>query len=131
MGMHKNLVILIGTLGKDPELKHGPSGKPLCSFTLATTDKWKDDKGNLQEQTEWHNIVVFGAQAENCAKYIGKGHKVSVEGKIQYRSYDDQATGNKVKFTQIVASDVGFLGAPQGSRNAGPAAAAHDETSED
>lgn len=131
MGKSKNLAILIGTLGKDVELKHGASGKAFASFSLATTEKYKDDKGVLQEVTEWHNIVVFGAQAENCAKYIGKGHTVSVEGKIQYRFYDDQETGKKIKYTQILANDIGFLGAPQGrSHNSGGGAPAQEDASD-
>ena len=104
-----NVAIVSGHLGKAPEMHFTKAGKPICGFTLATTEKWTDDQGQKREQTEWHRIVVFGGQAEACGKYLDKGSLVEVEGKIQTRTWDDK-DGNKLQSTEIVASRVGFLG---------------------
>jgi single-strand DNA-binding protein len=104
-----NKALIIGSLGKDPELKHLPSGGSVVNFSVATKEVWNDKaSGKKQEKTEWHNIVVFGKQAENCAKFLSKGSRVFVEGKIQTRSWDDK-DGNKRYTTEINASDVKFL----------------------
>ena len=116
-----NKVILIGNLGKDPEIRFTPNGKAMAKFSVATTEKWTDTQGQKQERTEWHNIVVWGKQAETCGQYLNKGRQVFVEGSIRTRSYDDR-DGNKKYITEIVARDVRFLGgnnqrggaAPQG-----------------
>ncbi|HQL47458.1 MAG TPA: single-stranded DNA-binding protein, partial [Holophaga sp.] len=91
-----NKVILIGNLGKDPELKMTPSGQALARFSVATTETWrsKDNPSERQSKTEWHNIVVWGKQAETAEKYLRKGQQVMIEGRIQYREYQDQ-TGAK------------------------------------
>ena len=104
-----NKVILIGNLGRDPEVRSTPSGQPVATFTLATSRRWKDKNGQRQEQTEWHQIVVWGKQGENCGKYLKKGRPVFVEGRLQTRSWEDQS-GNKRYTTEVVAQAVQFLG---------------------
>ena len=84
-----NKVILIGNLGKDPEVRFTPNGKALAKFSVATSEKWTDQQGQKQERTEWHNVVVWGKQAETCGQYLSKGRQVFVEGSIRTRSYDD------------------------------------------
>ncbi|MCE1228631.1 MAG: single-stranded DNA-binding protein [Firmicutes bacterium] len=86
-----NKVILIGNLGRDPELKMTPNGQALARFSIATTETWRNPAGEKQSKTEWHNIVVWGKQAEIAEKYLRKGKQVLVEGRIQYREYTDQA----------------------------------------
>lgn len=95
-----NKVILIGNLGKDPELKMTPSGQPLARFSLATTETWRTPAGEKQQKTEWHNIVVWGKQAETAEKYLRKGKQVMIEGRIQYRDFTDQ-NGVKKTYTEI------------------------------
>ena len=104
-----NKAILIGNLGKDPELRYTSSGQAVASFSLATTDRYKDKDGNWQERTDWHNIVVWGRQGETAKEYLSKGRSAYIEGRIQTRSYDDK-DGNKKWITEIVASRVQFLG---------------------
>lgn len=113
-----NKVILIGNLGKDPELRYTPSGTAVASFSLATSEKWKDREGNMQDKTEWHNIVVWGRQAEIAKEYLAKGRQVYIEGRIQTRSWDDK-DGNKRYTTEIIAQRLNFLG----TRDQGGAAA--------
>ncbi len=86
-----NKVLLIGNLGRDPELKSTPSGQSVARFSVATTETWKNQSGEKQSKTEWHNIVVWGKQAEIAEKYLRKGKQVMIEGRIQYREYTDQA----------------------------------------
>lgn len=104
-----NKAILIGNLGKDPELRYTPSGQAVASFSLATSERYKDKEGNWQERTDWHNIVVWGRQGETVKEYLKKGRSCYVEGRIQTRSYDDRE-GNKKWITEIVASRIQFLG---------------------
>jgi len=104
-----NRVILVGNLGKDPEVRFTPSGQAVAKFPIATTDNWTDQSGQRQEKTEWHNVVVWGKQAENCGQYLAKGRQVYIEGAIRSRSYDDKE-GNKRYVTEIVAQRVQFLG---------------------
>lgn len=104
-----NKVILVGNLGKDPELKYTQGGVAFCNFSLATTDNWTDQGGQRQEKTEWHRITVWKKQAENCAKYLKKGSSAYVEGRLQTRSWDDQS-GQKRYATEVVADNVKFLG---------------------
>lgn len=108
-----NKVILVGNLGKDPEVRFTPSGRAVAKFPLATTDSWMDQESGRQERTEWHNIVVWGKQAENCGQYLAKGRQVYIEGAIRSRSYDDK-DGNKRYVTEIVAQRVQFLGGSSG-----------------
>lgn len=104
-----NKVILIGNLGKDPELRYLPNGDPVAKFSLATGSRWKDKNGQFQDRTDWHNIVVFRRQAEICNEYLKKGSPVYVEGRIQTRSYDDR-DGNKKWITEIIAQSIRLLG---------------------
>jgi single-strand DNA-binding protein len=104
-----NKVILVGNLGKDPEVRFTPSGRAVAKFPLATTDSWTDQESGRQERTEWHNVVVWGKQAESCGQYLAKGRQVYIEGSIRSRSYDDK-DGNKRYITEIVAQRVQFLG---------------------
>ncbi|MBI3797059.1 MAG: single-stranded DNA-binding protein [Deltaproteobacteria bacterium] len=108
-----NKVILVGNLGKDPEVRFTPSGRAVAKFPLATTDSWMDQESGRQERTEWHNIVVWGKQAENCGQYLAKGRQVYIEGAIRSRSYDDK-DGNKRYITEVVAQRVQFLGSGGG-----------------
>ena len=106
-----NKVIISGNLGQKPEVRKANSGNSVCNFGIATNQRVK--KGDdWVDNTAWHQIVVFGKQAENCAKHLDKGSKVLVEGRIQYRSYEDKQ-GNQRKTTEIVASNVEFLSRPQ------------------
>jgi single-strand DNA-binding protein len=105
-----NKVILIGNLGRDPEVRSTPSGQPVASFTLATNRRWKDKAGQRQEQTEWHNIVVWGRQAEVAGQYLTKGKQIYVEGRLQTRSWDDKQSGEKRYRTEIVCENFQMLG---------------------
>jgi single-strand DNA-binding protein len=113
-GMGLNKVLLIGHLGKDPELSYTSSGVALARFSVATSERWKDDSGNFQEKTEWHNIVAWRKLADICGQYLKKGSKVYIEGKLQTRSWDDKNTGVKKYATDIVADNMIMLD----SRNA-------------
>ena len=112
MARSVNKVILIGNLGKDPELRYAPSGAAVASFSLATNEQWKDQEGNPQERTTWHNLVVWGKLAEIAAEYLKKGRKVYIEGRLQYRDYEDKS-GNKRYVTEIVVNDLVMLGSRQ------------------
>jgi single-strand DNA-binding protein len=116
-----NKVILIGNLGKDPELRYTPGGQATASFSLATTERWNDKNGQRQERTEWHNIVAWGKLAELVNQYLKKGRSAYVEGRINYRSWDDR-DGNKKYRTEIVANQIQFLGGG-GTPSAGNSAA--------
>jgi len=105
-----NKVILLGNLGKDPELSYTQGGRALCKFPLATGESFTNNAGERQERTEWHNIVVWGKQAESVGKYLQKGRQVYIEGRIQTRSWDDEKTGQKRYMTEINAQRVIFLG---------------------
>ena len=107
-----NKVILAGNLGKDVELRYTLAGAAVASFYLATTERYKDKDGNKQEKTEWHNIVMWRQLAELASKYLQKGSKIYLEGKIQTRSYDDK-DGNKRYVTEIIADQMEFLGGNQ------------------
>lgn len=106
-----NRVMLIGNLGKDPELSYTASGIAVAKFSLATGERWKDETGNLQERTEWHNIVVWRKLAEICGQYLKKGSRVYIEGRIQTRSWDDKNTGVKRYITEIIADNMLMLDA--------------------
>lgn len=112
-----NKVILVGNLGKDPEVRFTPSGRAVAKFPLATTDSWTDQESARQERTEWHNVVVWGKQAELCGQYLSKGRQVYLEGAIRSRSYDDKE-GNKRYITEVVAQRIQFLGGGGGGRSA-------------
>lgn len=113
--MSVNKVILIGNLGKDPEVRFTNNGSAVARFPIATSEVWNDRDGNRQERTEWHNIIVWGKQGETCGQYLAKGRQVFVEGSIRNRSYDDKS-GVKRYITEIVAQRVRFLGGGGGTR---------------
>lgn len=113
-----NKVILVGNLGKDPELRHTPSGTAVCELRLATNEKWKDKQGNPQERTEWHQVVVWDKRAELCAQYLAKGRQAYVEGRLRTRSWEDKE-GNKRYTTEVIAQDVQFLGGRDGGGSGG------------
>lgn len=107
-----NKAILIGNLGRDPEMRYTQDGNPVCNFSIATTMNWKDrSTGEKREKTEWHRIVTFGGLAEVCARYLRKGSKVYIEGRIQTRSYEKDGATHYI--TEIVASDMNMLGSAQ------------------
>jgi single-strand DNA-binding protein len=109
MAKSVNKVILVGRLGRDPELKYTASGVPFCRFSMATDDSWNDKgTGERQERTEWHNIVAWDRLAEICNQYLTKGKLIYIEGALQTREWDDQE-GNKKKITEIRARDMVML----------------------
>lgn len=109
-----NKAILVGNLGRDPELRKTQNGQTVCNFTLATSETWNDKNGERVERTEWHRIVAWGRVGELCHQYLAKGRPVYVEGRIQTREWEDK-DGNKRYTTEINATTVNFLG----SRGAG------------
>lgn len=111
--MSLNKAMIIGNLGSDPELRYTQSGQPVANFNIATNERWTDKSGAQQERTEWHKVVVWGKQAENCDKYLSKGRQVFVEGRIQTRDWEDR-DGNKRYTTEIVAQTVQFLSGGSG-----------------
>jgi single-strand DNA-binding protein len=121
--MYLNKAIVIGNLTRDPELKSLPSGIKVCSFSLATNRVWKDKNGARQESADYHNVVVFGRQAETVAQFMKKGSSILVEGRMQTRSWDDKGTGEKKYRTEIIADRTQFGpragGAPSGGTTGG------------
>ena len=111
--MYLNKALLFGNLTRDPELRALPSGMNVCNFSIATNRTYKDRDGKKQEQTDFHNIVVFGRQADTVAQYLKKGSSVFVEGRMQTRSWDDKTSGEKKYRTEVVADRVQF--GPKGS----------------
>ena len=109
MAKSVNKVILLGNVGKDPEMRSTGGGTLVANFTLATSDRQKDAQGNWQDRTEWHNLVAFTRLAEIVRDYVKKGSKLYVEGKIQTRSWDDKETGAKKYRTEIVVNDISLL----------------------
>ncbi len=103
-----NKVILVGRLGRDPEMRYTPSGTAVVNFSLATDERWSSN-GETQSRTEWHNIVVWSKLAEICNQYLTKGRLVFIEGRLQTRDWEDK-DGNKRRTTEIVASDMKMLG---------------------
>jgi len=109
MAKSVNKVILLGNVGKEPEIKVLPSGQPVANFSLATSDRYKDQQGNFQDRTEWHNITAYGKLAEIIRDYVKKGHKIYIEGRLTTRSWDDKDTQKKVYRTEIVVADLSLL----------------------
>src|SRR5690348_8495121 len=123
--MYLNKALIIGNLTRDPELRALPSGIQVASLSVATNRVWKDKNGAKQESADFHNVVVFGRQAETSAQYLKKGQQIMVEGRIQTRSWDDKSSGEKKYRTEIVADRVqfgpktgGFGGGPSDSSDA-------------
>lgn len=104
-----NKVIILGRLGRDPEIRYTQSGTAVANFSMATSERYKDKSGGQQEETEWHRIVVWGAQAETAAKYLEKGRQALIEGKLKTRDWEDK-DGNKRSTTEIHATRVQFVG---------------------
>jgi single-strand DNA-binding protein len=111
-----NKVMLIGNVGKDPELKYTPSGIPVTSFRLATSETWKDRENNIQEHTDWHTIVAWRGLAEVIHKLVRKGSRVYIEGRIQTRTFDDKG-GNRKHVVEILADNMLLLDARKGSKD--------------
>ncbi len=109
-----NKVILLGNVGKDPEIKSTAGGTLVANLSLATSDRYKDKGGEWQERTEWHNLVGYARGAEILRDYVKKGSKLYVEGRITTRSWDDKETGKKVYRTEIVVSDISLLSPAEG-----------------
>ena len=122
-----NKVILIGNLGRDPELRYTQGGQAVASFSIATTESFTKKTGERDERTEWHRIVAWGRTAELCAQYLAKGRSVYIEGRLQTREWENKE-GQKQRTTEVVAQTVQFLGGPRG-QGAAPAreGEAHDE----
>lgn len=135
--MYLNKAILIGNLTRDPELRSLPSGIKVCSFSIATNRVWKDKNGVRQESADYHNIVVFGRQAETVAQYMKKGSSILVEGRMQTRSWDDKTSGEKKYRTEIVADRTQFgpkggqSGSTAGTTSAGSKAPASEGAESD
>ncbi len=126
MSKSVNKVILIGNLGKDPEVKYTASGVPVAKITVATNERDKDNGGEWKERAEWHNVVLWQRLAEITGEYLSKGAKVYIEGRLQTRSWDDRQTGQRRYMTEIVASDLVLL---DGKRKSSPDSASESERS--
>lgn len=120
--MSVNKAILLGRLGKDPELTHTNSGKTVCKFSLATSERWTDQQGQKQESTTWHNIVAWGKQAEVISQYLRKGREVYIEGRIDNRVYD-KTDGTKGYISEVVVQSFQFVGSKQQEEGSEPAVA--------
>jgi single-strand DNA-binding protein len=120
MAKSVNKVILLGNVGKDPEIRSTPSGAIVANFTLATSDNFQDQQGAWQERTEWHTLVAFKRTAEIVRDYVKKGSKLYIEGKLQTRSWDDKQSGQKKYRTEIIVNDMSLLsGRDEGSGGGG------------
>lgn len=108
-GRSVNKVILLGNLGKDPEVKYTPNGTAVAKFSLATNDRYKDKEGNWQDRTEWHNITAWARTAEIAGEYLKKGSKVYIEGSLRTHSWDDKQTGQKKYMTEVNVNDLVML----------------------
>ena len=105
-------VILIGNLGKDPEVRYAASGTAVCNFSLATTRQWKDKQGETQKETEWHKVSAFGRTAEVCGEYLKKGAQVYVEGRLQTRKWQDKEGADRYT-TEVICDQMQMLGGRQ------------------
>jgi single-strand DNA-binding protein len=115
MGKSVNKIILLGNVGKDPEIRSTAGGTLVANLSLATSERYKDKGGEWQERTEWHNLVSYARGAEILRDYVKKGSKLYVEGRITTRSWDDKDTGKKAYRTEIVINDISLLSAADGS----------------
>jgi len=113
-----NKVILVGNLGRDPELRYTQQGTAVANFSLATSERFKKKDGSRDERTEWHRIVVWGQTAEFCSQYLSKGRTVYIEGRLQTREWENKE-GQKPKTTEIVAQEVQFVGPREGGSGGG------------
>ncbi len=122
-----NKVILVGNLGRDPEVRYMPNGEAVCNFSIATTDSWKDKNGQKQERTEWHNIVMYRKLAEIAGEYLKKGRPVYVEGRLQTRKWQTKE-GQDRYTTEIIADQMQMLG---GRDSGGSSNASYDDMNQD
>jgi single-strand DNA-binding protein len=130
MAKSVNKVILLGNVGKDPEIRSTPGGTIVANFTLATSDRYQDAQGNWQDRTEWHALVAFKRTAEIVRDYVKKGSKLYVEGKLSTRSWDDKETGQKRYKTEIVVFDLSLLSGREegsGSRSSSNSSNSYDQ----
>ena len=109
MAKSVNKVILLGNVGKDPDIRVLPSGQPVANFSIATSERFKDQQGTWQDRTEWHNMTAYGKLAEIIRDYVKKGSKLYAEGRLTTRSWDDKESGKKVYRTEIVVGDISLL----------------------
>lgn len=114
-----NKVLLLGNVGKDPEIRSTSGGMVIASFSLATADRQKDAQGNWVDKTEWHNLVCFQRTAEVVRDYVKKGTQLFIEGKMQTRSWDDKESGQKRYKTEILVNELTMLGGKSGSESSG------------
>lgn len=122
-----NKVMIIGNVGRDPEMRYVPSGKPVTSFSVATSRSWTNSEGERREETEWFNVVAWGNLAEICKQYLRKGRQVYIEGRLQTRSWEDNE-GKKRFRTELVANEMIMLGGRRGtSEDAGSTDEGEDE----
>ncbi|MGA9672088.1 MAG: single-stranded DNA-binding protein, partial [Terracidiphilus sp.] len=119
MAKSVNKVILLGNVGKDPEIRSTPGGTMVATFGLATTDRQKDAQGNWQDRTEWHNLVAFGRTAEIIRDYVKKGNKLYIEGALRTSSWDDKQSGQKRYKTEIIVNDLSLLSGREDGSGAG------------
>jgi single-strand DNA-binding protein len=122
MAKSLNKVMLIGNLGKDPEVKYTPNGTAVAKFSVATNERFKDKSGEWQDRTEWHNIVAWQRLAEIVGEYIKKGSKVYIEGRLQTSNWEDKQSGEKKYRTEIIAQDLVMLGGRGDAESAGRSA---------
>jgi single-strand DNA-binding protein len=113
-----NRVVLTGNLTRDPELRNTPSGTPVCSLRIACNTRRKDGAGNWVDKPNYFDVTVWGAQGENCANYLSKGRPLAVDGRLEWREWEDQ-NGNKRQAVDIIADSVQFLGSREGGENGG------------
>ena len=113
-----NRVVLVGNLTRDPELRHTPSGTPVCSLRLAVNTRRKDESGQWTDKPNYFDITVWGQQGENCAQYLSKGRPVAVDGRLEWREWEAQ-DGSKRQAVEVVAESVQFLGSREGGENGG------------
>ena len=115
-----NKAIIVGFVGKDPEIRRTQAGAPIASLSVATSESWRDKTtGERTEKTEWHRVVVWGKTAENCAQYLSKGRSCYVEGRLQTRSWDDKESGQKKYRTEILVNELSLLGSKSGGSGGG------------
>ena len=118
MAANINRVVLVGNLTRDPELRHTPSGTAVCSLRVAVNSRRKDDSGQWVDKPNYFDVTVWGAQGENCAQYLAKGRPVAVDGRLEWREWQDK-DGNKRQSVDIIADSVQFLGSREGGENGG------------
>jgi single-strand DNA-binding protein len=114
-----NRVVLTGNLTRDPELRSTGGGTPVCSLRIACNTRRKDGSGNWVDKPNYFDVTVWGAQGENCAQYLSKGRPVAIDGRLEWREWDDKETGKKRQAIDVIADSVQFLGSPQGGENGG------------